>query len=202
MKNIMIYSKHTSVSPRSMLTLISENGSMILMYISLACGILTGSYFTVVSQYKTVFAYYSSPIIVGDAKRYFFQTLFFYAVVFFFSCIGALGCFGKISEIVLTFASGSAAGCGAAYFMLTYSWEGLAKYCLSIFPGTVICLCAVLIFGKAAQKVSDDLCLTVFTGQNERIDIKTFLFKGILCLGTCLAGIALNAVLIILFGKI
>ncbi len=202
MKKVMIYSKHTDFNKRTFSETARESSGLIMLFITFLCGLFSGSMFAVNADNIASFSFLFSPVINSNIKQYFFSALFFFLSIWLMSTAGGMSCFGMIFQLISVFMTGFTTAFFASYLILTYSTDGLGKFCLSVFPGTIISSCALITFGNKGNKMSLIICSKLLSGQQEKEDVKSYFISSIICLSLFLVGILINAIFIGIFSAL
>lgn len=196
MKKIMIYSKRRKYNMKELTGSLKQESTSLLQYTAFICGILTVCSFLLGLTPDSILFTNAFSHSIANTQCYIinnFITIFFLLLL---SAFGGMSCFGTIVHILTMFLLGGYSGYTAYNCMMLSQDNSIKTFCFSFLPMLIICAVSMILFGNDGNILSAQITYNVMTGTNEKIDIRTYLIKALLCFLICLGAIMINALII------
>lgn len=198
MKKIMIYTKHgRSFRPKQ--PDVKGNADILLFFTVFICGTMIGSSLYVSVNTDNIFAYLTAQAMQYGVLFNILLRIAFCTVMFLACFMGGTGGAGIIILIFLPFLSGALYAMAASYFIMTSAANGLGRFALTVLPGGILYVTALILFCAESAYLSKQTAAFVFFGRNEDIDGKRYLIKSGMYFGLMIAAVFADHIMNLLF---
>ena len=129
----------------------------------IGAGILRNGAVDSVSDFNYLFNSYTSSRASQNMLTTFFNSLIVNLMFVFFAFCSGVSCIGLPLSASLPFIRGLGTGMLAGYLYKNYAMSGIGYYLLTIFPGAVIAVSAMLVACNISSFMSADILATVIS---------------------------------------
>ena len=205
MKRLMIYSKHSGHKIIDILFFLKANSNIILLFVLFICGILIGCgiYAGSTNNSTSVLAdSINSLLLNNNAKKIFINSILSSICLLLLSLCSGLCCVGFPMLYTIPLIKGIYYGLIASFMLYLYAMQGFSYFLLTVLPGAVISVSAIIVACNLSCEVTKSLAVNVFANGREEVKIKQYLIKYTFILAAMFIASILDYLSVQLFSKI
>ena len=201
----MIYSKHSNSIISGTICTLKENSNLILLFSLFLCGIIIGCgiYNGYTTKDSSFFSNFINTFFIQTGKSMIFvNSLLSSAILIIISFCSGLCCVGYPAIYSMPLLKGLYYGIISSFMLHTYAMQGFSYFSLTVLPGAIISVCAIIYACNISCETTKALALNIFANGREDIKIKEYLLKFLILFAVMLIGCLIDCFTTSLFAKI